>query len=111
MTMDETIVYVNNRLNEGYSIVKIEKELNYGKDTLRKKINRAGFQYDKALKKFIFDANTVVTHDITHAENNIITKPITHHKASETNDNTINKPTTQNITHLNTYRKSIYNTK
>lgn len=75
--MDETIVYVNNSLNEGYSIVKIEKELNYGKDTLRKKINRAGFQYDKALKKFIFDANTVVTQDITHAENNIITKPIT----------------------------------
>jgi hypothetical protein len=42
--MEETAVYVNQKLKEGYSIAKVERELNYGKDTLRKKLNRDGYK-------------------------------------------------------------------
>lgn len=59
MNMNETAVYVNDKLKEGSSITKVERELNYGKDTLRKKLNRAGYQYDKTLKRFI-DRKSVV---------------------------------------------------
>ena len=103
MNMEETSIYVNDKLKKGYSIIRVERELNYGKDTLRKKLNRAGYQYDKALKKFIFDANTVITHDITHTEKSVITNSITHNtthsKIGITNDSEITDTTTQNITH------------
>lgn len=93
MNMEETVLYVNEKITQGYSIAKAERELNYGKDTLRKKFNRAGYNYDKTLKKFILDVNTNSTQTITHAENKItnkpitqnITQPITHSKTSETN--------------------------
>lgn len=111
MTMDETIIYVNDRLKEGYSIAKAERELNYGKDTLRKKLNRAGYQYDKALKKFIFDANTVVTQDITHTEKNILDK----NKSNKNEINadiryTENSVITNSITHKTTQPKVGINT-
>jgi hypothetical protein len=111
MTMDETIIYVNDRLKEGYSIAKAERELNYGKDTLRKKLNRAGYQYDKALKKFIFDANTVITQDITHAEKNILEK----NKSNKNEINadirhTENSVVTNSITHKITQSKVGINT-
>ena len=123
--MDETAVYVNEKLKCGSSITKVEKELNYGKDTLRKKLNRAGYIYDKSLKKFILDDNTNVTQDITyteksivdkhnsnknninsdnkHAEKDVITNSITHKKTqskiAKNVDSEINSTLTQNITH------------
>lgn len=81
--MEETIIYVNNKLKEGYSIAKVERELNFGKDTLRKKINRVNYKYDKTLNQFIFDDNTNATQDITHTEKDI-------HKKSKSNENEIN---------------------
>jgi len=47
MSIDETAIYVNKRLKEGYSIAKTERELNYGKDTLRKKLNRSNYFFHK----------------------------------------------------------------
>lgn len=103
MNMDETAVYVNDKLKYGSSITKVEKELNYGKDTLRKKLNRAGYIYDKALKKFILDDNTNITQGITHTEKSIVDK----HTSNKNNINSDNRTTekdviTNSITHKKT---------
>lgn len=45
--------YVNKKLHEGLSTAKIEKEMQLGKDTLRKKLNRAGYKYNKNSKQYI----------------------------------------------------------
>jgi len=115
MSMEEIAVYVNQKLKEGYSIAKVErklnygkdtlrKKLNYGKDTLRKKLNRDGYKYDKVLKEFILDDNTNITQDITHTENSIDDK-----QKSDTNKinsnvrytekNVITNSVTHDITH------------
>lgn len=104
MNMDETAIYVNEKLKCGSSITKVEKELNYGKDTLRKKLNRAGYLYDKALKKFILDNNTTITPDITHTEKTIVDK----HTSNKNNINPSNQSTekdviTNSITHKKTH--------
>ena len=98
--MDETAVYVNEKLKCGSSITKVEKELNYGKDTLRKKLNRAGYMYDKSLKKFILDDKI----NITHTEKTIVDK----HTSNKNNINSNNQNTekdviTNSITHKKTH--------
>ena len=107
MNMDETAVYVNDKLKYGSSITKVEKELNYGKDTLRKKLNRAGYIYDKSLKKFILDDKINITHtttqDITHTEKNIVDK----HTSNKNNINSDKRHAekdviTNSITHKKT---------
>ena len=123
--MEKTIIYVNDKLKEGYSIAKVERELNFGKDTLRKKINRVNYKYNKTLNQFILDNNTNITQDTTHAEKDILAKPksdkndintdtrytensvitnsithkITHSKIGTNKDSEINDNTTHNITH------------
>lgn len=110
LTIEETIIYVNDKLKEGCSIAKVERELNFGKDTLRKKINRVNYKYDKTLNQFIFDDNTNATQDITHAEKDI-------KKKSKSNENEINTDMghteksvithniTNSITHKATHQK------
>lgn len=53
--IEELLSIVNSQLKEGSSIATIERELNFGKDTLRRKLNRAGYKYNKDRKRFIFD--------------------------------------------------------
>lgn len=60
-SIEEIVVCVNERLNAGGTIVGIEKELGYGKDALRKKLNRHGYKYNKQKRKFEFINNTNVT--------------------------------------------------
>jgi hypothetical protein len=123
--MKETSIYVNNKLKEGYSIAKVERELNFGKDTLRKKLNRANYKYNKTLNQFILDDSTNTTQDITHTEKDILEKPksnkneintdigytennvitnstthkTTHSKIGKNNDSEIKNNITQSITH------------
>lgn len=53
MEILDLVDYVNTKLKEGFSTSKIEKEMNLGKDTLRKKLNRAGYKFSKDLKQYI----------------------------------------------------------
>lgn len=125
LTIEETIIYVNEKLKEGYSIAKVERELKFGKDTLRKKLNRANYKYNKTLNQFILDVNTNITQDITYTEKEIIvnqksnkienktdvnitekdviTNPITQKNFSKNKDsaleNNISNSITQSITH------------
>ena len=101
MDMDETVIYVNKRLKEGYSIAKVERELKYGKDTLRKKLNRANYFFNKEQNQFII-TNTNVTQSITQTEKHVENKPITQnatHSITQSNSsNKANHSTTEPIT-------------
>lgn len=46
---------INQLLAEGLSISKVEKDLGFGKDTLRKKLNRSGYHFDKESRQYILD--------------------------------------------------------
>ncbi|MBD8045824.1 hypothetical protein [Clostridium faecium] len=48
----EQVAFVNNKLKEGISIAQVERDLNLGKDTLRKQLNRAGYFLNKKEKQF-----------------------------------------------------------
>ena len=102
-TIDELISFVNNELQAGNSVSKFEKSLGFGKDTLRKRLNRAGYKLNKDLKQFELLDNT----QITHLNNDTNTIVIPEKKHKETHDNTkkdTNKTpnTKHNITHNNT---------
>lgn len=48
----ESIEKINEILAEGNSIAQVEKILGYGKDTLRKKLNRKGYKFNKVSKQY-----------------------------------------------------------
>lgn len=104
LNIPDIIIHVNDKLRNGYSIAKIERELNFGKDTLRKKLNRENYWYDKTSKQFIFKDNTDTTQNITHTAKNEVNNIKRH---------TENKVITNDATHntkYNTFRKAAYNT-
>ncbi|WP_297638789.1 hypothetical protein [uncultured Clostridium sp.] len=69
MDIKEQIRYVNEELKKGLSITKIEKNLKLGKDTLRKRLNKQGYNYDKMQKQFIESAiNKNIDKDIKQQE-------------------------------------------
>lgn len=60
---------VNSQLVEGKSISEIEKEFGFGKDTLRKKLRKLNYKYDRKQKLYIYTENNTKTIDNT--KNNI----------------------------------------
>lgn len=70
MDIKDQLELVNERLKNGSSITKIEKELNLGKDTLRKRLNKQGYRYNKELKQFEFNSE----YQQTNKQSNITTK-------------------------------------
>lgn len=67
MEILDLVTYVNTKLQEGLSTAKIEQEMQLGKDTLRKKLNRAGYKFNKDLKQYI--KTDYVTQDNTVSYN------------------------------------------
>ena len=55
MDIKDQVEFVNEKLKNGSSITKVEKELKLGKDTLRKRLNKQGYRYNKELKQFEFN--------------------------------------------------------
>ncbi|WP_040328679.1 hypothetical protein [Clostridium ihumii] len=72
MTINELLELVNGKLKEGSSITRIEKELKMGKDTLRKKLNRSNYIYDKTDKQFKWN-NTGIIKETKAIESNTAT--------------------------------------
>lgn len=52
MEILELLEYVNKNLNSGLSTSAVEKKMKVGKDTIRKKLNRAGYIYNKNLNQY-----------------------------------------------------------
>lgn len=48
----ESIQDINKLLIDGNSIAQVEKILGYGKDTLRKKLNRLGYKFNRETKQY-----------------------------------------------------------
>lgn len=78
--IEQLLSIVNQQLREGSSISTIEHELNFGKDTLRRKLNRAGYKFSKEKKQFILDKYLFEKHKLSLKDN---TEPI-----EKSNDNT-----------------------
>lgn len=49
------IAKINELLATGLSMPKVEKELGAGKDTLRRKLNRLGYHFDKSTRQYVAD--------------------------------------------------------
>lgn len=63
----DIVCLVNKRLQEGASTAQIEKDMKLGKDTLRKRLNRAHYKYNSHSRQYEPTYNTNVTSDvITH---------------------------------------------
>ncbi|HBE8153550.1 hypothetical protein M3F36_019135 [Clostridioides difficile] len=76
--IEELLNITNTRLSGKESVTKIEKDLGFGKDTLRGKLNRNGYFLDKSIKQFVKKEdikkdNTMTTKKITQ-KNNIAVK-------------------------------------
>lgn len=59
------INYADGKIKNGLSMaqIEIEKEIKVGKDTLRKKLNRNNFKYDKNfLNIYVLQTKNIVTH-------------------------------------------------
>ncbi|MBS6503721.1 MAG: hypothetical protein KH415_19265 [Clostridium sp.] len=92
--IDEIVKYVNEKIKNGLSMAQIEKEMKVGKDTLRKKLNRNNFKYDKNLKKYIYVTNETYSNilkkdankkPINNLDNKNITQSVTEKEDKETN--------------------------
>lgn len=49
------IAKINELLATGLSMSKVEQQLGVGKDTLRKKLNRLGYHFDKEVRQYVKD--------------------------------------------------------
>lgn len=70
MDIKDQVEFVNEKLKNGSSITKIEKELKLGKDTLRKRLNKQGYRYNKDLKKFEFHSDLQPTKKQSNSQTN-----------------------------------------
>ena len=61
MNIEDQVEFINEKLRSGLSITKIEQELKLGKDTIRKRLNRHGYKYNKDLKQFEFNSRVEPT--------------------------------------------------
>lgn len=68
--IEQLLNYVNENIKNGGSVAQAERDLGFGKDTLRKRLNRANYRYDRSLKQFVLQDNT----DITQKNKNGITQ-------------------------------------
>ena len=58
MEIIDLVKQVNIKFKEGYtSLAKIEKELGYGKDSVRQRLKRNGYTFNKEIKQFMLQNN------------------------------------------------------
>lgn len=83
MSIDITdiVTVVNKRLQEGASTAQIEKDMKLGKDTLRKRLNRANYKYNGQSRQYelrsgIGETQSVITPSTTNITQKGNTKAI-----------------------------------
>lgn len=58
----QLVTQVNTKYREGFtSLAKIEKELGYGKDSIRQRLKRNGYIFKKDIKQYVLENNTTIT--------------------------------------------------
>lgn len=62
---------VNEELKQGKSITEIEKEMQFGKDTLRKKLRKLNYKFDRKQKLYVKDTTDNTKNNVINNTNNI----------------------------------------
>lgn len=96
MEVTDLVKEVNLKFKQGYSsIAKIERALGYGKDSIRQRLKRNNYIFDKELKQFVLSNNT------NNIENdNIDNTNVTNSIEKYNTDNNIEKYNINNIDNI-----------
>ncbi len=89
--MQELVKEVNEKLKQGYSIARVEREMQMGKDSLRQKLNRAGYTYNKALKQFVTQSNTKSYNKTNDMQERVKESSVRHNYYNNNNNKSVNK--------------------
>ncbi|MBH8032985.1 DUF4250 family protein, partial [Clostridioides difficile] len=109
MEIIDLVEQVNIKFKEGYtSVAKIEKELGYGKDSMRQRLKRNGYTYNKELNQFVLQDNINNTKGITY--NNTICYKVEGNEYNPVNNHTggIKKMTLESFKKLSTIEQVDY---
>lgn len=107
MELLDLVAYVNKNLVLGLSTAQIEKTMKVGKDTIRKKLNRAGYKYNKSSNLYekvdTITSNNTISYKIKKDEYN----PVNTKKTGEIKKMDLktfkNLPTTEQVELINKY--------
>lgn len=96
MEIEDLVAYVNEELKKGLSTSKIEKNMKVGKDTIRKKLNRAGYAYNTVLQQYVLKGSMANIEPLTQKN----TKSYEQHEIRDNtiSDSEVRKDTTQGNT-------------
>lgn len=79
----QLVTQVNTKYKQGFtSLAKIEKELGYGKDSIRQRLSRNGYIFNKQLKQYVLQDNTTTTQ--TTESNNTIDNTLCYRNNEDT---------------------------
>lgn len=95
MEILDLVAYVNKNLVLGLSTAQIEKNMKVGKDTIRKKLNRAGYKYNKTLN--LYEKVDTITYNNSLGYNNATQNNIISYKIKKDEYNPVNNKKTGEI--------------
>lgn len=59
LNIDDMIAYLNNKLNEGQTVIRIREDLGIGEKKLQKIIKRSGYKYNQKKRQYILDNDSI----------------------------------------------------
>jgi len=91
METGELLKFTNKKLQEGFNLGAVEQELGFGKDTLRRKLKKLGYSYNRKTKQYVAQGNTACYKN----DENIVTQSNTiSYKKEKTAYNPVEKKNT-----------------
>lgn len=54
------ITYLNNKLNEGQTVIRIREDLGIGEKRLQKVIKESGYKYNQKLRKYVLNDDSII---------------------------------------------------
>lgn len=109
MDIVDLVTQVNLKYQEGAtSLAKIEKELGYGKDSVRQRLKRNNYVFNKELKQFVLQDNTNNTKEITQDNTMCYKKDKNEYNPVNNNTGGIKKMTLEEFKVLDTAEQVAY---
>ena len=76
LSIDDKMNYLNERLEEGHTVIRIREDIGIGEKALQKIVKEAGYKYSQ--KDRVYHKHTTDISQSNHQENNILIKPDEH---------------------------------
>ncbi|QEZ70865.1 hypothetical protein D4A35_18215 (plasmid) [Paraclostridium bifermentans] len=54
------ITYLNDKLNEGQTVIRIREDLGIGEKKLQKIIKESGYKYNQKLRKYVLNDDSII---------------------------------------------------